>query len=212
MEDSSTKEAEKVIVVPDDDTLLVSIDKSLATTSTSEAGPSSVAGEEPMDTDDIVSKSSAKSPSSPSKEGTATGDVTPISSSSKPSSEPSQKTTLVTVQWKERKKMDFKAPLLRAWEIHEEMDQERPNRIGVSYDEREADCRADKLAYLRSHQKILFVDTHFHMDRLQRKTGLDCLDPIMICGPMPHIPSQLEAALTVVCDEVPTWDKLHILK
>ena len=69
-EDSSTKGAENVIVVPDDDTLLASIDKSLATTSTSEAGPSSVADEEPMDTDEVISKSSAKSPSSPKKEGT----------------------------------------------------------------------------------------------------------------------------------------------
>ena len=79
-EDTSTKEAEKVIVIPDDDTLLASIDKSLATTSTSEAGPSTVAGEEPMDTDEVVSKSSAKSPSSPSKEGIATCDVASMSS------------------------------------------------------------------------------------------------------------------------------------
>ena len=108
--------------------------------------------------------------------------------------------------------MDFKAVLLRAKEISEQMNSERPNRIGVAYDEREADRRADKLAYLRSHQKISFVDTHFHMDRLQRKTGLDRLDPIMICGPMPHIPSQLEAAITVFCDEGPTWDKLSVFE
>ena len=50
------------------------------------------------------------------------------------------------------------------------------------------------------------------MDRLQRKTGLDRLDPIMMRGPMPHIPSQLEAAIAVFCDEVPTWDKLRMLK
>ena len=100
--------------------------------------------------------------------------------------------------------MDFKAAILRAREICEE--------IGVAYGEREADRRADKLAYLRSHQNISFVDTHFHMDRLQRKTGLDRLDPIMIHGPMPHIPSQLEAAFAVFCDEVPTWDKLRMLK
>ena len=50
------------------------------------------------------------------------------------------------------------------------------------------------------------------MDRLQRKTGLDRLDPIMICGPLPHIPSQLEAAVVVFCNEVPIWDKLHMLK
>ena len=92
------------------------------------------------------------------------------------------------------------------------MNRERSNRIGVVSEEREADCRADKLAYLRSHQKISFVDTHFHMDRLQRKTGLDRLDPIMIRGPMLHVPSQLEAAVPVFCDEVPTWDKLHMLK
>ena len=47
--------------------------------------------------------------------------------------------------------MDFKAALLRAREISTEMNQ---NRIGVAYDEKEADRRADKLAYLRSHQKI----------------------------------------------------------
>ena len=105
--------------------------------------------------------------------------------------------------------MDFKAALLRACEISKEMNQ---NRIGVTYDEKEADRRADKLAYLWSHQKISFVDTHFHMDRLQRKTGLDRLDPIMMRGPMPHIPSQLEAAVAVFCDEVPTWDKLCMLK
>ena len=29
---------------------------------------------------------------------------------------------------------------------------------------------------------------------------------------MPHIPSQLEAAVTVFCDEIPAWDKLHMLK
>ena len=46
------------------------------------------------------------------------------------------------------------------------------NQISVAYDEREEDRRADKLAYLRSHQNISFVDTHFHMDRLQRKTCL----------------------------------------
>ena len=55
-EDSSTKEAEKVTVVPDDDTLLASIDKNMAITSTSEAGPSSDSGKEPMDTDKVVSK------------------------------------------------------------------------------------------------------------------------------------------------------------
>ena len=88
-----------MIVVPDDDTLLASIDKSLATTSTTEAGPSSDVGEEPMDTDEIVSKSSSR----PSREeGVAASDVAPISS--KPSSEPSKKhQTLVTVQGKEKK-------------------------------------------------------------------------------------------------------------
>ena len=50
------------------------------------------------------------------------------------------------------------------------------------------------------------------MDRLQRKTGLDHLDHIMIRGPMPHIPSQLEAAVAVFCVEVPTWNKLCMLK
>ena len=83
------------------------------------------------------------------------------------------------------------------------MNHECQNRIGIAYDEREADRRADKLAYLKSHQKISFVDTHFHMDRLQSKTGLDHLDPIIVCGPMPHIPSQLEATVTVCCNEVP---------
>ena len=212
-EDSNTKEAEKVIVVPDDDTLLASIDKSLATTSTTEAGPSSDVGEEPMDTDEIVSKSSAKptsnstkSPTHPSKKDIAASDVAPIS---KPSSEPSKKTSDTGDSTGEGKKMDFKAALLRAREISTEMNQ---NRIGVTYDEKEADRRADKLAYLRSRQKISFVDTHFHMDRLQRKTGLDRLDPIMMRGPMPHIPSQLEAAVAVFCDEVPTWDKLRMLK
>ena len=168
-EDSNTKEAEKVIVVPDDDTLLASIDKSMATTSTTEAGPSSDVGEEPMDTDEIVSKSSAKptssstkSPSHPSKKDIAASDVAQIS---KPSSEPSKKTSDTGDSTGEGKKMDFKAALLRACEISKEMNQ---NRIGVAYDEKEADCRADKLAYLRSHQKISFVDTHFHMDRLQR--------------------------------------------
>ena len=215
-EDSSTKEAEKVIVVPDDDTLLASIDESLATTSTKEAGPSSVAGEEPMDTDEIVSKSSAKptssstkSPTRPSKNDIAASDVAPIST--KPSSEPSQKTSDTGASTGQGKEMDFKAVLLRAREISTEMNLNQ-NRIGVAYDEKEADHRADKLAYLRSHQKISFVDTNFHMDRLQRKTGLDRLDPIMIRGPMPHIPSQLEAAVAVFCDEVPTWDKLRMLK
>ena len=33
-----------------------------------------------------------------------------------------------------------------------------------------------------------------------------------MCGPMPHIPSQLEAAVAVFCDEIPTWDKFHMLK
>ena len=212
-EDSNTKEAEKVIVVPDDDTLLASIDKSLATTSTTEEGPSSDVGEEPMDTDEIISKSSAKptssstkSPTHPSKKDIAASDVAPIS---KPSSEPGKKTSDTGDNTGEGKKMDFKAALLRACEISKEMNQ---NRIGVTYDEKEADRRADKLAYLRSHQKISFVDTHFHMDRLQRKTGLDRLDPIMMRGPMPHIPSQLEAAVAVFCDEVPTWDKLRMLK
>ena len=202
-----------MIVVPDDDTLLASIDKSLATTSTTEAGPSSDVGEEPMDTDEIVSKSSAKptssstkSPTHPGKKDIADSDVAPIS---KPSSEPSKKTSDTGDSTGEGKKMDFKAALLRACEISKEMNQ---NRIGVTYDEKEADRRADKLVYLRSHQKISFVDTHFHMDRLQRKTGLDRLDPIMMRGPMPHIPSQLEAAVTVFCDEVPTWDKLRMLK
>ena len=181
--------------------------------STTEAGPSSDVGEEPMDTDEIVSKSSAKptssstkSPTHPSKKDIAASDVAPIS---KPSSEPSKKTSDTGDSTGEGKKMDFKAALLRACEISKEMNQ---NRIGVAYDEKEADHRADKLAYLRSHQKISFVDTHFHMDMLQRKTGLDHLDPIMICGPMPHIPSQLETTVAVFCDEVPTWDKLRMLK
>ena len=72
-------------------------------------------------------------------------------------------------------------------------------------------CLSGYLSYLRSHQKILFVDIHFHMDRLQRKTGLDCLNPIKMHEPLPHTPSQLEAAITIFCDKVPTWDKLGIL-
>ena len=96
-----------------------------------------------------------------------------------------------------RKEKDFKAAILQAWEIREEMKCEHHNRIGVAYDERETDRRAD---YLRPQLKISFVDTHFHMDRLQSKTGPDRLDTIMICGPMPHIPSQLEAAIAVFCD------------
>ena len=65
--------------------------------------------------------------------------------------------------------MDFRAALLWAREICEEMNQ---NRNGVAYNEREADHRANKLAYLMSHQKMSFVDSHFHMYRLQRKTGI----------------------------------------
>ena len=86
-------------------TLLGLIDKSLATTSTSEAGPSSVAGEEPMDTDEVISKSSAKSPSSPVKRK-----LQPVMSpryhlhQSLPGSPVKKHQTLVTVQWKERKK------------------------------------------------------------------------------------------------------------
>ena len=113
-EDSNTKEAEKVIVVPDDDTLLASIDKSLATTSTTEAGPSSDVGEEPMDTDEIVSKSSAKptssstkSPTRPSKKDIAASDVAPIS---KPSSEPSKKPSDTGDSTGEGKKMTSKQP------------------------------------------------------------------------------------------------------
>ena len=36
--------------------------------------------------------------------------------------------------------MDFKAALLQAREKCEEMNRERQNRIGVTYDEREADA------------------------------------------------------------------------
>ena len=98
-----------MIVVPDDDTLLASIDKSLATTSTTEARPPSVAGEEPMDTDEIVSKSLAKPSGSPSEKNIAASDVAPISS--KCSSEPSIKTSDTGDSTGKGKKMDFRAAL-----------------------------------------------------------------------------------------------------
>ena len=66
-----------MIVMPDDDTLLSSVDKSLATTLPSETGPSSDAGQAPTDIDHVIPKSSAKSPSSPSREETATGESQP---------------------------------------------------------------------------------------------------------------------------------------
>ena len=44
--------------------------------------------------------------------------------------------------------MDFKAVLLRAQVKSEQMNPERPNKIGVVNDERKAGHRADKLAYL----------------------------------------------------------------
>ena len=50
------------------------------------------------------------------------------------------------------------------------------------------------------------------MDRPQRKSELDLLDPIIMRGPIPLIPSQLEVTVAVFSDELPTWDKLCMLK
>ena len=49
-----------------------------------------------------------------------------------------------------------------------------------------------------------FVDSHFHLDRVNKQSRMDDLEEILANGPIPQTPMKLEAAIVNFIDGVPS--------
>ena len=73
----------------------------------------------------------------------------------------------------------------------------KPSPLGIPYPKEERELRLVRL--VSNSQRILFVDSHFHLDRVQQD-----LEEILANGPIPQTPMKLEAAIANFIDGVPS--------
>ena len=57
---------------------------------------------------------------------------------------------------------------------------------------------------VKRSEKIPFVDTHFHLNRLQEASHIKSLEEILVSGPIPLTLIELEYAIANFIDGVPT--------
>ena len=57
---------------------------------------------------------------------------------------------------------------------------------------------------VRNSQRIPFMDSHFHLDRMQQQSRMEDLEEILANGPIQQTPMKLEAAIANFIDGVPS--------
>ena len=88
--------------------------------------------------------------------------------------------------------------------IKSESQTSKPPVLGVPYPAKEREMRMVRL--VKNSQRIPFVDSHFHLDRLQQKSRLSSLNDILDLGPMPVTPIKVEEAVANFIDGVPSCE------
>ena len=78
----------------------------------------------------------------------------------------------------------------------------KPSPLGIPYPKEERELRLVRL--VRNSQRIPFVDSHFHLDRVQQQSRMEDLEEILANGPIPQTPMKLEAAIANFIDGVPS--------
>ena len=80
--------------------------------------------------------------------------------------------------------------------------------IGKLCSDREWSTRQAVLDTCKESQKISFVDSHCHIDRIKSMSAMSSLDVMLRNGPMPLLPVRLEAAVANFCHGVPSRDEM----
>ena len=69
----------------------------------------------------------------------------------------------------------------------------KPSPLSIPYPKEERELRLVRL--VRNSQRIPFVDSHFHLDRVKQQSRMEDLEEILANGPIPQTPMKLEAAI-----------------
>ena len=80
------------------------------------------------------------------------------------------------------------------------------------YGDREWQQRKDRLLSCDESQKIVFVDSHFHLNKIRAVVGFSALQSILNNGPMPQTPVRLQHAVCNFCHGVPGHEEMIICK
>ena len=81
--------------------------------------------------------------------------------------------------------------------------EERPSDVGRLYTYKILRARQDELFNSKSSERLPFVDSHMHLDKLQNASKRQDLCEIMKHGPMPSEPVELKFAVANSCHGVP---------
>ena len=78
----------------------------------------------------------------------------------------------------------------------------KPGNLGAPYTGEEREARLMRL--VKRSEKIPFVDTHFHLNRLQEASHIESLEEILVSGPILLTLIELKYAVANFIDGVPT--------
>ena len=88
----------------------------------------------------------------------------------------------------------------------------RMEDIGERYGDREWEQRKQRLLSCDESQKIGFVDSHLHLDKIRAVAGFSALQSILNNGPMPQTPVRLQHAVCNFCHGVPSREDMVVYK
>ena len=88
----------------------------------------------------------------------------------------------------------------------------RMEDIGERYGDREWEQRKQRLLSCDESQKIGFVDSHLHLDKIRAVAGFSALQSILNNGPMPQTPVHLQHAVCNFCHGVPSRGDMVVYK
>ena len=75
--------------------------------------------------------------------------------------------------------------------------------VGVPYDYATWKKRKEVFLKAKSSDRVSFIDSHMHLDKLQRASRCQDIDDIIDRGPMPATPVYLQAVVANFCHELP---------
>ena len=84
--------------------------------------------------------------------------------------------------------------------------------VGTPYDNEGWWQRKRVFFKANSKDRINFIDSHMHLDKLKRISQCRDIDAILDRGPMPETPVYLQAVVANFCHELPTKDILRMWK
>ena len=75
--------------------------------------------------------------------------------------------------------------------------------VGLPYDYATWKKRKEVFLKAKSSDRVSFIDSHMHLDKLQRASRCQDIDDILDRGPMPATPVYLQAVVANFCHELP---------